>query len=224
LKFHHGSVHYPWWWMTRSSLGCCSCNRLYLLLFYVINYNDVISAAASYESVESVRFTNFSTDCGKNNRLSNRSWLKTFWKTLVAYIRTEAALCGLIESVASATTDAAPTRKRADRILTRLTLNARVLIQRTLVYVYVTRTPAHVPLTSLDRRPRTCLCVWRHAVQNTRRAGRKKRKPPTFVRVFATCWPISENCFNGTFSDKVRIKYVPPYLNSVATLPCRIQM
>jgi len=32
-------------------------NRIYLILCYVINYNDVISAADSHESVKDVRFT-----------------------------------------------------------------------------------------------------------------------------------------------------------------------
>ena len=32
-------------------------NRFYLMLYDVINYNDVISTANSYESVKDVRFT-----------------------------------------------------------------------------------------------------------------------------------------------------------------------
>jgi len=33
-------------------------NRFYLMLYDLVNYNDIISAADSYESVKDVRFTN----------------------------------------------------------------------------------------------------------------------------------------------------------------------
>jgi len=32
-------------------------NRFYLMLYDVVNYNDIISAADSYKSVKNVRFT-----------------------------------------------------------------------------------------------------------------------------------------------------------------------
>ena len=54
--------------------------------------------------------------------------------------RTEALLSGLVESVSGAAAHAASTRERSNRVLTGLTLNARVLIQRALVNVYVTHT------------------------------------------------------------------------------------
>jgi len=42
--------------MTRASFDDGK-NRFYLMLYDVINYNDVISTADSYESVKDVRFT-----------------------------------------------------------------------------------------------------------------------------------------------------------------------
>ena len=66
-----------------------------------------------------------------------RETTRTYTKTLLG---------GLIESVSRSTTHRATTGERTDRVLTGLTLDARVLVQRTLVYVYVTHT--HIVVTS----------------------------------------------------------------------------
>jgi len=52
--------------------------------------------------------------------------------------QTDAFLSCLIESVAGATAHDTTTAERTNRVLARLTLDARVLIQCTLIYVYVT--------------------------------------------------------------------------------------
>jgi len=40
-------------------------NRFYLMLYDVINYNDVIFATDSHESVKDIRFTDIYIACGK---------------------------------------------------------------------------------------------------------------------------------------------------------------
>jgi len=56
MKFDHGDVCYPRSSMTRASFVGAK-NRFYLMIYDVINYNYVISAADSYESVKDVCFT-----------------------------------------------------------------------------------------------------------------------------------------------------------------------
>jgi len=57
--------------------------------------------------------------------------------------RTDTELGGLVEGVAGAAAHDTSTRERPDRVLARLSLGARVLIQRTLVYVFIRHTQSH---------------------------------------------------------------------------------
>ena len=62
--------------------------------------------------------------------------------------RTDTELGGLVEGVAGAAAHDTSTRERPDRVLARLSLGARVLIQRTLVYVF---THAHTHTHTVTR-------------------------------------------------------------------------
>jgi len=107
-------------------------------------------------------------------------------------VYTEALLRCLVKSVSSAATHATTARKRSNRVLARLSLDARVLIQRALVYVYVTHILSlrhtHIPLTS---RPPVLLFSW--AFAHTYKTRKHSRRVQTSANT-GKCWkmPISQ--------------------------------